>query len=148
MSSKRPITGRSLRLGSQTGRSWPHHYLRTPPANDWRTRQRSISNAVSRSRARPIPETWPELKDELEHRTARIETLAEYFDAVDHCACGAEIVEFDSLVESIQDHYKIDDEDASECADIVYAALNSAGMDDSEGTGLCNYCYHTLQKDD
>jgi ppGpp synthetase/RelA/SpoT-type nucleotidyltranferase len=95
-----------------------------------------------------VPETWAELKRRLENRQAEIGTIAEYFDATDTCACTAEIVEFDSLVSSVIEHYGLEDKEASEASDLLIAAMDRAGMDDSEGTGLCSYCYHVLNKDD
>jgi len=95
-----------------------------------------------------VPDAWAELKRQLEDREAAIGTIAEYFDAVDTCACGVEIVEFDSLVSSVIEHYGLDDMEASEASELLIAAMDRAGLDDSEGTGLCSYCYHVLNKDD
>ena len=78
----------------------------------------------------------------------RFDTLARYFAGVKSCVCTAEIVDFDSVVSSIQDHYGLDDEEASDAEELIVQALDLAGMDDSEGGGLCSYCYHTLHKDD
>ena len=95
-----------------------------------------------------VPDTWPELKEQFNNHEADIDTLARYFDGVKSCVCSSEIVDFDSVVSSIQEHYGLDDEDASDAEDSIVEALNRAGMDDSEGGGLCSYCYHTLHKDD
>lgn len=95
-----------------------------------------------------VPESWAELKRRLENGQAEIGTIAEYFDATDTCACTAEIVEFDSLVSSVIDHYGLTDKEASEASDLLIRAMDRAGLDDSEGTGLCSYCHHVLNKDD
>jgi ppGpp synthetase/RelA/SpoT-type nucleotidyltranferase len=95
-----------------------------------------------------VPETWPELKEQLENHEADIDTLARYFDGVKSCICSTEIVDFDSVVSSIQLHYGLDGDEASDAADLITAALDRAGMDDADGGGLCSYCYHTLHKDD
>jgi ppGpp synthetase/RelA/SpoT-type nucleotidyltranferase len=95
-----------------------------------------------------VPDSWAELKEQLENGEAEIGTLAHYFDGVKSCVCGEEIVEFDDVVDAIQIHYGLDGEDASAATDLLISALDSAGLDDADGGGLCSYCHHVLNKND
>jgi len=95
-----------------------------------------------------VPETWSDLKEQLEDRSADIDTIAAYFDAVKTCGCGTEMAEFDDVVSSVQLHYGLEGDDASEASKLVIAALNDSGLEDSDGSGLCSYCNHVFNDDD
>jgi ppGpp synthetase/RelA/SpoT-type nucleotidyltranferase len=99
--------------------------------------------------ASSVPDTWSELREELEKDDADLYSLAKYFDAADKCArCGQEIFQFDSLAQEIVDFYRLKDKKADEACDLVQRTLQATDMDDADGGSLCGYCSYVLEKDD
>jgi len=113
--------------------------------NDWEEVDAQYKAELSSA----VPETWSDLEEEINEGDADFHALAKYFEAVDSCArCGAEIIHFDSLVESITSYYQLSEDDEGNASDLINEALNATDMEDAEGSCLCNYCSYMTSKDD
>lgn len=95
-----------------------------------------------------VPETWEELKDQLEGRDADLDSLIRYFDAIKTCFCGEEMVDFDSFADSIVTHYRLGEQSGAEAYEIVRDALVHAEYEEYEGRGVCTYHDYIFHKDD
>ncbi len=62
--------------------------------------------------------------------------------------CGSEIFQFESLIQSVIDHYDLKDDEAEQASDLLYESLARTDMDDAEGGSLCSYCSYIMNKDD
>jgi putative GTP pyrophosphokinase len=110
---------------------------------DWGEVDRQYKSEISYA----VPETWAELKGELEAGAAELETIADYFDAKGSCSCcGGEIFHFESLTESIVTHYGLRSHEGEQASEVVSQALGRTDMDDAEGGSLCSHCWYVMNK--
>lgn len=110
---------------------------------DWDEIDRQYKSELAHS----IPETWSDLREELEDRTASLEDLIRFFEIAASCMCGTELVDYDSVAESIIHHYRVPDGLAENVSEVIAGALSSAGYEDSDGSQLCSHCCYVMNKD-
>lgn len=95
-----------------------------------------------------VPETWADLKEELENGHADLETLTDYFGAKEFCYCGEPIYQFETLIDGIIHHYRLKGEKVDEASELIQKALSETDMEDADGYSLCSYCTYVMNKDD
>lgn len=102
-----------------------------------------------------IPESWEDVEERLAHPHkdddpySDVHLWADYFDAASECGyCSAKLVEVDDLAWRMVKRFKLRGEKADEAYDNLRTLLVHSGVDDSEGTRVCNYCHYKLNKDD
>ena len=95
-----------------------------------------------------IPNGWDEFEVEAEDGTLDVLEVGRYFDVVRECMCGEEMIEFEDFVEAVTDHYGLRGDEAHTAYNSMLDILNASGIKDADGSSLCNYHTHLVNKDD
>lgn len=95
-----------------------------------------------------IPDTWEDFELDMNSGDLDILELARYFDVVRSCICGEQVIEFDDFVDAVFDFYGLREKERDAAYDDLLGALNESGIEDADGSSLCSYHHHMMEKDD
>lgn len=95
-----------------------------------------------------IPGTWDAFERDMDAGDLDFLELARYFDVVRSCICGEEMIEFDDLIDAVFDFYSLREKERHVAYDDLLAALSDSGIEDADGSSLCSYHHHMMEKDD
>jgi len=95
-----------------------------------------------------IPDSWEKFEREMSAGDLDFLELARYFEVVRSCICGEKMIEFDEFIDAVFDYYSLGEKERDQAYDDFLEVLNASGIEDAEGSSLCGYHHHMMEKDD
>ena len=95
-----------------------------------------------------IPDTWDDFERGMNAGDLDFVEVARYFDVLRSCICGEQMIDFDDFIDAVFDVYDLRETERAAAYDDLLGALSESGIEDADGSPLCSYHHHVIEKDD